>query len=302
MNDDYQGWINLYKPKNITSFLAIKKIKKKLKINKIGHAGTLDPLAEGVLPVAIGKATKLIPFINNDMKEYIFTIKWGEQTSTDDSEGDVINFNHEIPEEKNIKINLRNFLGEIEQVPPKVSAIKVEGRRAYSLFRENKNFILSSRKVILKEADLISTNKKFSSFKIKCGKGFYVRSLARDLAEKLGTYGHISSLKRTKVGFFSSINAILLDDLLKIRQTLQEFNFISSSVEVLDDILAYDIEDEKDLKDLSLGRSIIIDLKNLKKPRLNSFDKNFLFLFKKGNVLSYGKLIGNLFKPIKVLI
>ncbi len=302
MNDDYQGWINLYKPKNISSFLAIKKIKKKLKINKIGHAGTLDPLAEGVLPVAIGKATKLIPFINNDMKEYIFTIKWGEQTSTDDSEGDVINFNYEIPEEKNIKINLRNFLGEIEQVPPKVSAIKVEGRRAYSLFRENKNFILSSRKVILKEADLISTNKKFSSFKIKCGKGFYVRSLARDLAEKLGTYGHISSLKRTKVGFFSSINAILLDDLLKIRQTLQEFNFISSSVEVLDDILAYDIEDEKDLKDLSLGRSIIIDLKNLKKPRLNSFDKNFLFLFKKGNVLSYGKLIGNLFKPIKVLI
>ncbi len=302
MNDDYQGWINLYKPKNITSFLAIKKIKKKLKINKIGHAGTLDPLAEGVLPVAIGKATKLIPFINNDMKEYIFTIKWGEQTSTDDSEGDVINFNYEIPEEKNIKINLRNFLGEIEQVPPKVSAIKVEGRRAYSLFRENKNFILSSRKVILKEAELISTNKKFSSFKIKCGKGFYVRSLARDLAEKLGTYGHISSLKRTKVGFFSSINAILLDDLLKIRQTLQEFNFISSSVEVLDDILAYDIEDEKDLKDLSLGRSIIIDLKNLKKPRLNSFDKNFLFLFKKGNVLSYGKLIGNLFKPIKVLI
>ena len=302
MNDDYQGWINLYKPKNITSFLAIKKIKKKLKINKIGHAGTLDPLAEGGLPVAIGKATKLIPFINNDMKEYIFTIKWGEQTSTDDSEGDVINFNYEIPEEKNIKINLRNFLGEIEQVPPKVSAIKVEGRRAYSLFRENKNFILSSRKVILKEAELISTNKKFSSFKIKCGKGFYVRSLARDLAEKLGTYGHISSLKRTKVGFFSSINAILLDDLLKIRQTLQEFNFISSSVEVLDDILAYDIEDEKDLKDLSLGRSIIIDLKNLKKPRLNSFDKNFLFLFKKGNVLSYGKLIGNLFKPIKVLI
>jgi len=302
MSDDYQGWINLYKPKNITSFLAIKKIKKKLKINKIGHAGTLDPLAEGVLPVAIGKATKLIPFINNDMKEYIFTIKWGEQTSTDDSEGDVINSNYEIPEEKNIKINLRNFLGEIEQVPPKVSAIKVEGRRAYSLFRENKNFILSSRKVILKEADLISTNKKFSSFKIKCGKGFYVRSLARDLAEKLGTYGHISSLKRTKVGFFSSINAILLDDLLKIRQTLQEFNFISSSVEVLDDILAYDIEDEKDLKDLSLGRSIIIDLKNLKKPRLNSFDKNFLFLFKKGNVLSYGKLIGNLFKPIKVLI
>ena len=155
-----------------------------------------------MLPVAIGKATKLIPFINNDMKEYIFTIKWGEQTSTDDSEGDVINFNYEIPEEKNIKINLRNFLGEIEQVPPKVSAIKVEGRRAYSLFRENKNFILSSRKVILKEAELISTNKKFSSFKIKCGKGFYVRSLARDLAEKLGTYGHISSLKRTKVGFF----------------------------------------------------------------------------------------------------
>ena len=137
---------------------------------------------------------------------------------------------------------------------------------------------------------------------MECGKGLYVRSFARDLSISLGTLGHIIALKRTKVGIFSTKTAILLDDLLKIGQRHSEFNCIHSSVSMLDDILAYEIESEEDLINLSLGRSIYINLDKLSKPLLNSIDKNLLFLSKKGNIVSYGKLNGDLFKPDKIMI
>ena len=141
MDETLQGWINLYKPKNISSFFAIKKIQSKFQIKKIGHCGTLDPLAEGILPIAIGKTTKLIPFVIKKEKKYIFTIKWGKQTSTDDLEGKVTHSSNCIPTKEAIKNQLRKFTGQIEQIPPFASAIKVNGQRAYKLFRENKNFI-----------------------------------------------------------------------------------------------------------------------------------------------------------------
>ena len=137
---------------------------------------------------------------------------------------------------------------------------------------------------------------------MECGKGFYVRSFARDLSISLGTLGHIIALKRTKVGIFSTKTAILLDDLLKIGQRHSEFNCIHTSISMLDDILAHEIEDKEDLENLSLGKSIGINLNKLIKPTLNSFDNSLLFLSKKGNIISYGKLDGNLFKPKKVLI
>ena len=303
MNEKTQGWINLYKPKNISSFFAIKKIQSKFQINKIGHCGTLDPLAEGVLPIAIGKTTKLIPFIMKKEKKYIFSIKWGKQTSTDDLEGKVIKSSDILPTKQAIKNKLIKFTGQIEQIPPFASAIKVNGHRAYKLFRENKNFSLEPKKVYVKKIKLLKSNKrKTTIFEVECSKGFYIRSFARDLAISLGTFGHIYSLKRTKVGLFSVNSAILLDDLLKIRQTLTEFNCIHSSVSMLDDILAYEIEDREDLVNLSLGKSIFINVNKLIKPPLNSFDKNFLFLLKKGKILSYGELNGDLFKPKKILI
>ena len=178
--------------------------------------------------------------------------------------------------------------------------------RAYKLARKGEKFDLKSRKVYVKNIKLIDNIKKndksLSSFEVECSKGFYIRSLARDLAISLGTFGHICSLKRTKVGLFSLKSAILLDDLIKIRQTLTEFNCIHSSVSMLDDILAYEIEEKEDLVDLSLGKSIFVDLNKLIEPPLSSFDKNLLFLLKKGKVLSYGKLNGNLFEPKKILI
>ena len=143
-----QGWINLYKPKNISSFYALKKIKNKFKFKKIGHAGTLDPIAEGILPIAIGKTTKLIPFVTNKSKKYIFTVKWGQQTSTDDLEGKVIKTSKIIPSEELIKNKIKNLKGNIQQIPPLASSVKVGGERAYKLFRENVNFELKPKKVL----------------------------------------------------------------------------------------------------------------------------------------------------------
>ena len=301
MNENLQGWINLYKPIGISSFSAIYKIKKKFKIKKIGHAGTLDPNAEGILPIAINKATKLIPFINSNSKKYYFKIKWGVQTTTDDADGEKINFSSKIPTDESILKMIDYFVGYISQVPPKASAIKINGRRAYALLRDNKNFDLSKKKVFLKNIKFLGSENNTSSFLIECGKGFYVRSLARELAHKLGTFGHTIEIKRTEVGNFNNKTSILLDDLLKIGQSEFEFNFIYPSTSMLDDILAYEVEKESDLYDLSLGKKIFINKKKLIKRPLSSDNKALVFLSNKGNIVSFGELIGDLFQPHKVL-
>ena len=300
---NYQGWLNIYKPLGISSFGVINKIKKKFNLSKIGHGGTLDPLAEGILPVAIGKATKLIPFINNNIKEYEFEIKWGEQTSTDDSEGKIIATSDFIPSKENIKNILKKFKGEILQKPPKASAIKINGKRAYKLLRENIDFEVKEKKVMIFSTQILDTlEKSVTKIRLKCGKGFYIRSFARDIAEILSTKGHIKSLKRTKVGKFSCKNANLLDDLLKIGQTLSEFKGFRTSTSMLDDILAYEVGDEKNKISISQGKSININVNNLINPLLDSTEGKIVFLTDKGNIISFGKLNGNLFKPDKVLI
>ena len=298
-----QGWLNIYKPLNISSFAIIRRIKKKFNIDKIGHGGTLDPLAEGILPIAVGKTTKLIPFINSDIKEYEFEIKWGEQTSTDDREGKIIERTDNIPTLENIKIKLKEFRGIIMQKPPKASAIKIKGQRAYNLLRQNIDFEVGEKNVQIFETKIINwENELITKIKIKCGKGFYVRSFARDLAEKLDSKGHVHSLKRTKVGKFNINNANLLDDLLKIGQRLHEFRGFHSSVSMLDDILAYEVDDEESKLNLSHGKEINININLLNNPPLNLLDRKVIFLTNKGSVLSFGKLDGDLFKPDKVLI
>ena len=297
-----QGWINLYKPKNITSFKAINFLKKKFLINKIGHAGTLDPMAEGVLPVAIGKATKLIPYISIMKKEYEFTITWGSQTTTDDSQGKILFESNYFPTKNEIENKIINYIGYITQIPPKVSAVKINGKRAYKLFRENETFTIEPKKVFVENISITKHSKDKTSFKILCGKGFYVRSFARDFALDLKTYGHISSLKRSKVGKFKEKTSILLDDLLKIGQTHEGINFISPTISMLDDILAYEIEEKMDIENLSFGRSIKIDEEKIINSSSINLNKKNIFLFKKGDIVSIGKLDGNLFKPNKILI
>jgi len=297
-----QGWINLYKPKNISSFKAINSLKKEFLINKIGHAGTLDPMAEGVLPVAIGKATKLIPYISIMNKEYEFTITWGSQTITDDADGKILFESNYFPQITEIEKKIINYLGYINQIPPKVSAVKINGNRAYKLVKKNENFKIQPKKVLVENLSIIDHSIKKTSFKIICGKGFYVRSLARDLALDLKTFGHISSLKRLKVGKFNEKNSILLDDLLKIGQRHKEINCISPTISMLDDILAYEIDDQLDIVNLSFGRSIKIDKNKIINSSSINLDNENIFLSKKGDIVSIGKLDGNLFIPNKILV
>ena len=301
INQDH-GWLNIYKPRGISSFSAVYKIKKKFNLKKIGHGGTLDPLAEGVLPIAIGKTTKLIPFINKNIKEYEFEIKWCEQTNTDDSEGEVISRSIKIPSSIEINNQISKLKGNILQKPPYASAIKINGKKAYELLRSKKKFHIKERLVFLDEVRLLSSQKQTAKFFIRCGKGFYIRSFARDLGEKLATTGHISYLKRIKVGKFEAKNANLLDDLLNIRQRLFEFKGFHSSSCMLDDILAYEIDDEKDIISISRGKSIKLNLKKLINPPLNLTDEKIIFLTVRKNVVSFGKLSGDLFKPNKVLL
>ncbi len=300
--NDIQGWINLYKPKNISSFKALNKIKKNFSLKKIGHAGTLDPLAEGILPIAIGKATKLIPFIKNELKTYNFTINWGSQTSTDDIEGDILFKTEFLPTLDQIKNKIKNFIGNFKQTPPKISAVKIGGKRAYKLYRENQTFEILPKTVFVKNLELTNHQITSTSFKIECGKGFYIRSLARDLALELKTFGHISSLEREKVGKFEKKTSILLDDLLKIGQRHNYINCILPTISMLDDILACEIVKPSDIKDLSFGRPIIIDENLLNTSQSKSLDKKIIFLSNKGDIVSFGKLVGNLFKPKKILI
>ena len=299
---EIQGWINLYKPKHISSFKAIYKIKKIFQFKKIGHAGTLDPLAEGVLPIAVGKATKLIPFIVNKTKTYKFTIKWGSQTSTDDAEGEILYYSKVIPSLEKIIFETKKFYGHIDQIPPKISAVKVNGQRAYKLTRLNKDFDILPKRVFVKKIEVLKNVNNTTSFKIECGKGFYIRSFARDISINLGTYGHISSLERIKVGNFDKESSILLDDLVKIGQRHRDFNCIKSSISMLDDILAYEIVKKKDLVDLSLGKSIKVEDDTFVNSSSVKLGKELIFLSYEGNIVSIGKLIGNLFKPKKVLI
>ena len=302
MDNNLQGWINLYKPKNISSFKAINKIKSILNLHKIGHAGTLDPLAEGILPIALGKTTKLIPYLINKNKKYKFTIKWGEQTTTDDSEGELLYKSDIVPDYEKISLVLNKFTGSFLQIPPKASAIKINGERAYKLFRDNKQFEMKAKKVFVKKIKIISHNHETTSFEIECGKGFYIRSLGRDLAIELGTYGHIYSLERLKVGKFTKESSILLDDLIKIGERHSKINCIHTSISMLDDILAFEIDNNDDIKNLSLGKSINIDENKLRKFSSEVFDKKQVFISNNGDIVSIGKLIGNLFKPKKVLI
>ena len=297
-----QGWINLYKPKNISSFKAINKIKKKFSIKKIGHAGTLDPLAEGVLPIALNNTTKLIPSINNNLKTYNFEITWGSQTSTDDREGETLFKSNNFPEKKQIEKKIKKYIGYTDQVPPKVSAVKINGERAYKLVREKVSFDILPKTVFVQNIRLIKHKRNTSTFNIDCGKGFYIRSFARDLARDLETFGHISSLRREKVGKFIVESSILLDDLLKIGQRQHEINLILPSISMLDDILAFEILDTKDIENLSFGRSIKID-KNILKDHVSKLDdQKQIFLSSKGDIISIGKLVGNLFKPNRILL
>lgn len=214
---EINGWLNIDKPYGFSSAKVVAIVKRLLKAKKVGHGGTLDPLASGVLPICINKATKTTEKTMNFSKEYFFDITFGEERTTADAEGEVIKTSNIIPTENEIKNILNNFIGEIQQTPPIYSAMKVNGKRAYDLARNNQNVELQARLVKVFELNFLGfENEKTAKFSVKCGKGFYIRSLAVDISKALNTVGYVSYLRRTEVGVFNKDNMITLEKLKTI--------------------------------------------------------------------------------------
>ncbi len=215
--DPVSGWVVVDKPLGPTSSDVVNKVRRAFNAQKAGHAGTLDPLATGVLPIALGEATKTVPFVIDATKGYRFTIRFGEQTSTDDAEGEVVAVSPARPTDAEIEAMLPRFQGPIEQVPPAFSAIKVDGERAYARARAGETVEMKPRPVTIHEIRLLSRpDPDHVELEILCSKGTYVRSLARDLAFALGSAGHVSALRRTRHGPFREKAAIPLDKLLAL--------------------------------------------------------------------------------------
>jgi tRNA pseudouridine55 synthase len=211
---DVHGWILLDKPVGMTSTHAVAAIKRLFSAKRAGHAGTLDPLASGCLPIALGEATKTVPFVMEGRKTYRFTIRWGEERDTDDTEGRVVRTEASRPDAGALRALLPTFTGTIEQVPPAYSAVKVAGARAYDLARGGEDFELKSRVIRIDRLDLVETpDADHAVLETDCGKGTYVRALARDLGRSLGCYGHVSALRRTAVGPFQEVALISLEQL-----------------------------------------------------------------------------------------
>ena len=212
------GWLLVDKDKGWTSAQVISRVRSVLRIRKAGHAGTLDPIATGLLPVALGEATKTIPFLVEGIKTYEFVVRWGEARDTDDSEGRVIRRSKIRPKEADIQSALAGFQGEIFQRPPDYSAIKVNGKRAYQLARAKQPVALAERQVMVKTLELLEVlNGDSAAFRLRCGKGVYVRSIARDLGHVLGTEGYVTQLRRLGVGAFDIGAAISLAQLEELK-------------------------------------------------------------------------------------
>ena len=257
INDDH-FLLNINKQKGYSSAKVVAIVKKILKAKKVGHAGTLDPIASGVLPIAVNKATKIIDYIQADEKEYYAEIKWGEKRDTDDIEGKIKSFSIKRPSNLEILSIISFFLGKVEQTPPEFSAIKVKGKRSYDLARSGQKVKLKSRSIFIKEIRLIFNNNKKAGFFIRCSKGTYIRSFARDIAEKIGSFGYISDLKRLKVGKFSLAQTISLDK-LKILSKLNYTAFKLQTVDILDPSSNMEINDDLSLK-INCGQNICLPI------------------------------------------
>ena len=285
------GWIFIDKPKDKTSFQVIYELRKILNIKKIGHSGTLDPFATGVLAVALGEATKSIYYFNQK-KIYTFKVVFGESKDTDDITGRTINKSDVTPSEEEINKCLKLFVGQQLQVPPKYSAVKVNGRRAYELARKNKKFEIQPKTIFIKSLVCLgSCNNNEYSFSIECSSGTYVRSIARDLGKMLGTYAYVSELRRVKIGKFGEKDIILLDKFRELVHIGDHFDVMHSIRDVLDDIPAVQVDNELSQK-FRNGLSFEYHSKKLKSD---------YFLIETGlEFVGIGKAVKGIIKPVRV--
>jgi tRNA pseudouridine55 synthase len=208
------GWLVLDKPVGMGSTEAVSKVKWLFQAEKAGHAGTLDPLASGMLPIALGEATKTVPYVMDGAKVYRFTVAWGEERATDDLEGPATKSSDKRPTEAEIRALLPKYTGVIEQTPPQFSAVKIDGERAYDLARSGETVSIPPREVEIGRLDIIAMEGgERTVFEVECGKGTYVRSLARDMGRDLGCYGHIAELRRSEVEPFTPEDFVTIAEL-----------------------------------------------------------------------------------------
>ena len=260
---DVHGWVVLDKPVGMTSTHAVAAVRRLYEAKRAGHAGTLDPLASGCLPIALGEATKTVPFVMDGRKTYSFTVRWGEERDTDDADGKVTATSEQRPSREAIEALLPRYLGTISQVPPRYSAIKVEGERAYDLARDGQTVELQARPVEMHRLTLVNLrDAEHAEFIAECGKGTYVRSLARDMGRALGCHGHIAALRREEVGAFGPEDMISLESLGSLchRAATGEGNLSDTLLPVetaLDDIPALAVS-RADAARLQRGQAVLL--------------------------------------------
>lgn len=236
---DVHGWVVLDKPVGMTSTHAVSVVKRAYCAKKAGHAGTLDPLASGLLPIALGEATKTVPFVMDGRKAYEFTVAWGSQTDTDDTEGKVVATSEKRPDEAAIAALLPRFTGTIQQVPPKFSAIKIAGERAYDLARDGEEVTLEARPVEITALRIVRHDGPTTTFEAECGKGTYVRAIARDLGLALGCLGHVAHLRRTRVGPFSVADAVTVEALRDGESATEALLPVSAALALIPEIVVH---------------------------------------------------------------
>lgn len=305
--DPVHGWLNFNKPVEMTSTQAVGLVKRLFNAQKAGHGGTLDPLADGILPIALGEATKTSAYAMDADKDYTFIIEWGASTTTQDREGEVIARSDRRPTPVEVSEALAGFVGEIEQIPPQYSAIKVNGERAYDLARDGETVELQARKVDLFEARLDdSSSQDLATIHVTCGKGFYIRALVRDLAEKLGAEGHVVSLKRTRVGAFSLENAISVDMLEGMEAPEARREVLVPIEAAMDDVPAIEIM-PSNLARLRNGNDVLLlphEMENFRRQRAELLgeesDDRLALALADGKAIALGEVRAGHFRPSRV--
>ena len=305
IQNDLNGWLIIDKPYEMGSTNVVSKLKWLLHPKKIGHAGTLDPLATGVLPIALGKATKTIPFVMDGQKTYLFTVKWGSQTSTDDIEGEIVASSDKRPTLAQIKAILPDFVGDIEQTPPAYSAIKIDGKRAYDLARQGQAVEMPSRMVHIDDLRIVGMNisesdeQNETTFEVDCGKGTYVRTIAHDMGQKLGCFGHVVLLRRIKCGPFSLKDTILLANLEKNDYNTNALSIIPVST-ALSDISVLAVNREQAIRILH-GQTL--SMRDFEPSVTNGFSPDIVIvLMYQDQVIALSKIERGGFKPFRILI
>ncbi len=294
------GWIVLDKPLEMGSTQAVGKIKWLFGAQKAGHAGTLDPLATGVLPIALGEATKTVAYIMDGAKAYRFKIAWGAQTTTDDLEGTVIEKSDLRPSRQEVEAVLPDYLGEVSQIPPQFSAVKIDGERAYDLARSGEQIEIKARNVVIDTLKIIEHEADATTFEMECGKGTYVRSLARDMGRQLGCFGHISELRRIWVAPFEETDCVSLEQLEQARgdNDLADFDALDSLLiepgEALTDLPRIDVSDEQAQR-IRMGNPAILRGRNA------PVAENEACAFSKGRLIAIGEIARGQFQPKRVL-